>query len=110
MVAELNARTIRVTPGLRLIDVLEEAAVSPVLLESGGTIYRLSKDSEGTEPEREARSDELLPVQMREEQLAIIERMVRRRDEFFQGRALPDDSTDILRRERDERSRHVAGL
>jgi hypothetical protein len=108
--AKLNSKTIRVTPGLRLVDVLEEAAVSPVMLESGGTIYRLSRDPEGTEPEREARSDELLPVQMREEQLAIIERMDQRRDEFFQGRALPDHSTEILRRERDERSRHVAGL
>lgn len=167
MVVKLNSKTILVTPGLRLVDVLEEAAVSPVLLESGGTIYRLSKDSEGTEPERDARSDELLPVQMRDEQLcrqataptteiervvvpaprmgesfrdffmrtraeeiargeidgnpaaltpeqeeqvAAMDRIWQRRQEIFRKHGLLDDSTELIRRDREERSRHLAEL
>jgi hypothetical protein len=109
MVAELTSKTIRVTPELRLTEVLAEANSSPVLLESDGNLYRLSKESVTTEPAEIRRPGVTMLTQSRDDRLAAIERLVRRRDAFFQGRALPDDSTDILRRERDERSRHVAG-
>ena len=46
----------------------------------------------------------------REERRAIVERLLRRRNEFFGGRVLPDDSTDILRSEREARSQHLSDL
>jgi hypothetical protein len=110
MVAELTAKTIRATPELRLTEVLEEAISAPVLLESEGNVYRLSKEDPASEPTGAKRPGATTLTQGRDDRLAAIERIVGRRQAFFQGRALPDDSTDILRRERDERSRHVAGL
>src|SRR5262249_24287307 len=109
MVAELTSKTIRVTPELRLTEILEEANSAPVLLESEGNIYRLSKENPASEPTGAKRPGATTLTQARDDRLAVIERIVGRRDAFFQGRAQPDDSTDILRREREERSRHVAG-
>ena len=45
-----------------------------------------------------------------EERRAIVERLLRRRNEFFGGRVLPDDSADILRAEREARSQHLSDL
>src|SRR5262245_34464296 len=110
MVAELTSKTIRVTPKLRLAEVLEEANSAPVLLESDGNVYRLSKENPASEPTGAKRPGATTLTQARDDRLAVIERIVGRREAFFQRRALSDDSTDILCRERDERSRHVAGL
>jgi len=46
----------------------------------------------------------------REERRAIIERLFKLRDEIYGGRMLPDDSTEILRAEREARSQHLADL
>lgn len=46
----------------------------------------------------------------REERRAIAERLLRRRIEYFGGRVLPDDSTEILRAEREARSHHLSDL
>ena len=104
-----RAATIRVTPDLRLTQILEKAADSPVLLESSGVVYRLSKESEASESERVALVGNERFAQEREERIAIVEQIVKLRESFFHGQVLPDDSTDLLRRERDERSRDAGG-
>jgi hypothetical protein len=95
---------------LRLIEVLEEADASPILIERGDIVYRLTIERGAINEESDASHGEPLTAQSREEQMAIVEQIVKRREAFFEGRVLPDDSTEILGRERDERSRHVAEL
>jgi hypothetical protein len=109
MVAEVKAKMVQVTPEMRLIQVLDDAAGSPVFLERDGVVFRLSREPEDRAKPASPQA-ETMPEPTREERLAIVERMIQRRDAFFQGRVLSDDSTDILRREREARSRHVAGL
>jgi hypothetical protein len=59
---------------------------------------------------RERESKEESARTSREERRAIVERLFRLRDEISGGRMLPDDSTEILRAEREARSQHLADL
>src|SRR5262245_32255360 len=76
MVAELASKTIRVTPELRLTEVLDAANSSPVLLESECNVYRLSKERGTTAPSESERPGATMPVQARDDGLAEIERIV----------------------------------
>jgi hypothetical protein len=159
MVAELATKTIRVTPELRLTEVLEEANSSPVLLERDGNVYRLSKESVTTAPSASERPGAAMPAQSRddglaeferivlpgpregesfrdffmrtraeeiardeidadpavltpeqEEEVAAIERVLQRAEKVRREHGLLDDSTEIIRRDREARSRHLAEL
>jgi len=47
-------------------------------------------------------------ITLQDERRATIERLFKLRDEISGGRVLADDSTEILRSEREEHSRHLA--
>lgn len=45
----------------------------------------------------------------REERLAALERILRRQEKIGNGQRLPDDSVELLRKQREDRSRSLLG-
>jgi predicted nucleic acid-binding Zn ribbon protein len=76
----------------------------------GITTKRYCSDRCRVQAARERETDAASEVSRREERRAIVERLLKRRTEFFGGRALPDDPTDFLRAEREARSHHLRDL
>jgi hypothetical protein len=101
MAAELTSKTIYVTPDLRLSQVLGEATTSPVLLERDGERFRLSRvaDAVASPP-----VDRRQPPAPRDEHESLLDYLDRVQSFIMRGRVFTDDSTDLLRESRIERT------
>jgi hypothetical protein len=101
MVAELTSKTIHVTPELRLGQVLEAAASTPVLLEQDGVRFRLSREADTA---ASPSSDRCQPPAPRGENESLLDYLDRVQRFIMRGRVFTDDSTDLLRESRIERT------
>jgi hypothetical protein len=58
--------------------------------------------------EEDGHSASCEPTPEQEEQIAVVDRVLKRSDEIYEKHGLLDDSTEILRQEREARSSHLA--
>jgi hypothetical protein len=106
MVAELKSKTIHVTPELRLAQVLEEAMRSPVLLEQDGVLFRLTREPDVI---ASVLLDRREPPAPRGENEPLVDYFERISNFVMHGRVFTDDSTDLLRESRIERTAEFLG-
>jgi hypothetical protein len=101
MGAELMPPTIRVTPELQLTRVLDDAVKSPVVLERDGVRFRLSRVGDSMNAASEDRRQSPAP---RGEDESLIDYFDRVQRFIMRGRVFVDDSTELLRESRIERT------
>ena len=100
----VQARTIKVTPELQLLGVLEAAQQEPVLLEQDGVLFRLAKEDEAL-PEDETDWD---AVVQRGESESLGDYLERVSNAIMRGRRFEDDTTDLLNEARADRDRELS--
>jgi hypothetical protein len=94
-------KMIRLTPDLDLLHLLEDAAESPVLIEQDGVLFRLSREPDAIASVLLDRRDPPAPRRSNESLVDYFERV----SEFvMHGRVFTDDSTELLRQSREERT------
>jgi hypothetical protein len=95
------SKIVHVTPQTNLDLLLNEAVEEPILLETNGMVFRLAH-APGVETE--TLPDDRQPPAPRGEGETSVEYFDRIRAFIMRGRVFDDDSTELLRQSREERT------
>ena len=96
-----TAKVIHLSPQTNLDRLLENAIEKPVLLEKNGVVFRLSREPDAIHG---ALAEDREPPAPRGEHETSVEYFDRIRAFIMRGRVFEDDSTELLRESREERT------
>jgi hypothetical protein len=94
------SKIVHITPQTNLDLLLNEAVEEPILLERNGVVFHLKGESDASQ--YSARNDHVLPSP--EDAQMLIDRLVQRREATVSERRFVEDSTEIIRVSRAERT------